>query len=305
MCMVVDTGQNIPVIRAFEHVIMSQDDSNIFFCNPSRDEIVDLGDVIMPDNGRIFFTYDRYFETISIGELRLDTDVITDFITRPETMNALMYDPEMDVIYIAENTLNKLTSVTLNRNIREIVNFDNLASGQQAVPSGVAVDPLTGDLLVALFSGQLWSYYGTHLSFMPGDTGVMRVNPQTVEITEEITGLTMAVDVAIDEKGNIYIAEMTTRWPTPALPSDFDVFDPESPPDAGRYVRFSGRVTMYPFEGEPVILADNLDQPNNLTYHDGVLYVSTGQGTPGRLIWGLSGLTSIIGEIYRIDVSSN
>ena len=58
---------------------------------------------------------------------------------------------------------------------------------------------------------------------------------------------------------------------------------------------------MYPADGgSPVVLASGLDSPTNLTYANGELYVSVGQGTPGRPIIGPSGSTRIVGEIYRI-----
>src|SRR5690606_38527499 len=131
---------------------------------------------------------------------------------------------------------------------------------------------------VTLFSGQLWNYYGTILSYMPGDAKVVRVNPETGEIRDLITGLTTAIDIAVDEAGNVYVVEMTTRWATPTLTDAFDLYDPAAPPDAGGYPRFSGRVTAYLANGgAPVILADDLDAPTNITYHQGALYVSTGQ----------------------------
>ena len=120
-----------------------------------------------------------------------------------------------------------------------------------------------------------------------------------------ITGLTTAVDVAVDEAGNIYVVEMTTRWATPLLTDAFDLYDPNAPPDAGGYPRFSGRVTRYSAEGgAALILADDLDEPTNVTYYRGALYVSTGQGTPGRPIWGRGSATRITGEIYKISVAA-
>jgi hypothetical protein len=132
------------------------------------------------------------------------------------------------------------------------------------------------------------------------------VNPATGTYTDEVVGLTTAVDVAMDETGNIYVVEMTTQWAMTLLNDQFDLFDPESPPDAGGYARFTGQVTLFPAGNcEPIILADHLDTPTNITYADGSLYVSTGQGTPGRPIWDGDSVTPIVGEIYRISEWDN
>jgi hypothetical protein len=109
------------------------------------------------------------------------------------------------------------------------------------------------------------------------------------------------VDVAIDESGNIYVVEMTSGY-ADLLPVTFDLFDPDAPPLHGGYKRYSGRVTLYPADGGPPrVLADGLDTPSNITLApDGALFVSTGQGTPGRPIPGPDGPTTIVGEIVRI-----
>jgi len=272
--------------------------------NPGRDEVVGMGDVIALDDGRVFFTLDDNFETLSVVELTPEFETVGNLIERPGSMNSIAYDAQTEEIYIAESTINSIASVTLDGEFRTVTNFGLLAHDQQAVPSGLAIDPLTGDLLVALFSGQLWVYYGESLSFMPGDAKIVRVDTTTGDITDEITGLTTAVDVVTDPDGNIYVAEMTTQWATTMLNQEFELFNPDSPPDAGGYARFTGRITMYPADGtDPQVIADGLDQPTNLTYHDGSLYVSVGQGTPNRPIWSPDeGLTRIVGQIYRIDL---
>ena len=271
--------------------------------NPGRDEVVGIGDVLTLADGRVFFTLDNHFRTLSVVELRPDFELVGNLAESTGSLNSIAYDAERNVIYVAESSLNALTAVTLYGETSTVVRFDVLASNQQAVPSGVAVDPLTGDVLVALFSGQLWDYYDSILSFMPGDAKIVRVDPTTGHYTDEITGLTTAVDVTVDEAGNIYVVELTTRWPTPMLTHEFDVFDRHGPPDAGGYARFSGRVTLYPSDGSaPIIVADNFDTPTNITYHAGFLYLSTGMGTPGRPIWGPNGRTLIVGEVYRIAV---
>ena len=274
--------------------------------NPGRDEIVGMGDVIALDDGRVFFTLDDNFETLAIVELTPDFEIVDNLVERDGSLNSIVYDAANDQIYIAESTLNAIGAVTLDGEFRTVTNFGLMAHGQQAVPAGVTIDPLTGDLLVALFSGQLWVYYSETLSFMTGDAKIVRVDPDTGDFSDEITGLTTAVDVVTDPAGNLYVAEMTTQWATTMLNQEFDLFDPNSPPDAGGYARFTGRITLFPVDGsDPKILADGLDQPTNLTYHDGSLYVSTGQGTPNRPIWSPDdGLTHIVGEIYRIDLET-
>ena len=293
-----DAGEITPVL---EHLptynIMSQ-------FSPGRDEVLGIGDVLALDDGRAFFTLDDIFEKISIAALDASLRSLGDLVTGDGTMNSIAYDPHLGVIYVAESSANVLGVVSLDGKIKTVTQFGVLAHGQQAVPAGVAVDPRTGDVLVALFSGQLWDYYNSILSYMPGDAKIVRVNPATGTVSDVITGLTTAVDVAVDDGGNIYVVEMTTRWPTPPLTHDFDLYDPNGPPDDGGYPRFSGRVSEYPADGRaPLILADDLDAPTNVTYHHGALYVSTGQGTPNRPIWGRGSATRIVGEIYKISVA--
>lgn len=290
-----DTGERTVIIDQLSgYNILTQ-------FNPGRDEIVGIGDVLVLDDGRIYFTLDDRFETLSIVELSPTFEHRGHLFEGNGTLNSLVYDPVSAVIYVAESTTNTLSKVSLNGDAQRFAYFDLLEHQQQAVPSGVAIDPLTGDLLVAMFSGQLWSYYGSILSFMPGDAKVVRVNPDSGTFTDAITGLTAAVDVVTDEVGNIFVAELTTQWPTTLMTHDFDLYDPDGPPDAGGYARFTGRITMFPADGrDPVVVADDLDAPTNLTYYEGALYVSVGQGTPGRPIWGKKGLTRIVGEIYKI-----
>lgn len=272
--------------------------------SPGRDEVLGVGDVLALPDGRAFFTLDDDFEKISIVALDASLHSRGDLVIGGGTLNSIAYDPHVGVIYVAESSANVLGVVSLDGKIKTVAQFGVLAHGQEAVPSGVAVDPRNGGVLVALFSGQLWDYYGSILSYMPGDAKIVRVNPATGAVSDVITGLTTAVDVAVDEVGNIYGVQMTTRWPTPPLMHDFNLYDPNAPPDDGGYPRFSGRVTEYPVDGgAPLILADDLDAPTNITYHAGALYLSTGEGTPGRPIWGRGSATRITGEIYRISVT--
>jgi hypothetical protein len=43
-----------------------------------------------------------------------------------------------------------------------------------------------------------------------------------------MAGLTTAVDVAVDDDGNIFVVEMTSIWSSAKMPRDFDLFDPDA-----------------------------------------------------------------------------
>lgn len=271
--------------------------------NPGRDEIVGIADVAVLDDGRIFYTLDDNFEVLSIVELTPDFAPVGDLFRSGSTLNALVFDPANDLFYVAESSTNAIRIVQLDGSFEFMVGFDVLAHGQQAVPSGIAIDPLTGDLLVTLFSGQLWDYYGEVLSFMPGDAKVVRIDTETRAVTDEIVGLTTAVDVAVDAQGNLYVVEMTTEWPAPTMSTDFDLYAEDSPPDVGGYMRYSGRVTMYPHDGsEARILAEDLDTPTNITLNGQQAIISVGQGTPGRSVWVDGELIEIVGELMAIQI---
>jgi hypothetical protein len=276
-----------------------------------QDEVGGLGDIVLLDDGRIFFTQDDPAEGyVADGRPRgIAVFGLTpapeyrryELVVRNATVNSIVYDADANLLYVAESGLNSVSAITLDGDLTRVAAFLPLASGQQSVPAGLALDPITGDILVALFSGQNRDYYGTVIAYMPEEALIARLNPRTGEWTEEITGLTTAVDVAVDEFGNIYVVEMATGWPTAVMPRDFPLLEPDAPPDAGGYPRYSGRVTQFPVDGSaPRLLADGLDTPTNVTYHNGALYVSVGQGTPGRPIMGPEGRTRITGQILRI-----
>ena len=229
-------------------------------------------------------------------------------------MTGIGFAPDQSKVYATQSTLNSLIEIDLDRDARrEIVVFEDLYSGQQAVPAGLGVDPTTGDVLVALFSGVAKAEGvacrfvpdvmcdGRYLPLVPTDAKVVRVDPETGIVTDEVAGLTAAVDVAADAEGNVFVVEMAADHAQLFHPG-VDLFAPDIPALHGGYVRFSGKVTMYPAGGSPPrVLADGLDQPTNVTVGpDGALYVSTGQGTPGRPIPGPGGRTVIVGEVIRI-----
>ncbi len=272
------------------------------FTNSVRDEVGGPSDMLLHRDGRIYLSMDGGFDKQALVEISSEGRIGRTLADR-SNMNGIAFDLDQERIYAVESSFNQLIEVTLDGQLRAIVVFPLLDSDQQAVPAGLTVDPQTGEILVALFSGAVVDdETGDVILFVPGDAKVVRVNPETGQFTDEITGLTTAVDVAMDGAGNVFVVEMASAFVEP-FPSGFDLLDPDASPLHGGYQRYSGRVTLYPPDGGPPrVLADGLDTPTNITVApDGALYVSTGQGTPGRPIPGPDGPTTIVGEIVRIS----
>lgn len=271
-----------------------------------RDEVSGPSDLLLHSDGRLFLSVDDggLSNSMALHVISPDGRIGLTLADR-NNMNGISFDRDQQKIFAVESGLNMLIEISFTGEFRDIVLFPFLDSGQQAVPAGLAVDPRTGDLLVALFSGYLFDEQASSIddiiSFVEGDAKIVRVVPDTGKTTDEIIDLTTAVDVEIDEAGNIYVVEMATT-PTKLLPMGFDLYDPQALPVHGGYLRFSGRVTVYPADGcSPRVLADGIDTPTNIAIGpDGALYISTGQGTPGRPIPGPDGPTSIVGAILRI-----
>lgn len=273
----------------------------IFLYSTGRDEVSGPSDVATHSDGRSFLTIDGGFEAFSLVEISAEGSMGRN-LTGRSNMTGIGLSPDELSIFVTESTLNQLIELRLaDADRREIIVFGDLASGQQSVPAGLAVDPRNGEVLVALFSGAAEAGDGTFIPFVEGDAKIVRVDPVTGRVSDEITGLTTVVDVAIDAAGNVFVVELASES-AELFVGTVDLFDPDIEPWAGGYLRFSGKVTMYPSDGGPPrVLADGLDAPTNITVTaDGTLYVSTGQGTPGRPILGPDGSTVITGQVIRI-----
>ena len=266
-----------------------------------RDEVSGPSDVAVHSDGRVFLSVDGGFDEFALLEISPGGSMGRNLSGR-SNMTGIAVAPDGGSLFVTESTLNQLIEISLaNGDRREVVAFAPLQSGQQAVPAGLAIDPLSGDVLVALFSGAAPTDDGGFVPFVVGDSKVVRVDPLTGEVANEISGLTTAVDVAIDELGNVFVVEMSSDY-ADLFERGTDLENVGVTPRHGGYVRFSGTVTVYPGDGtRPLTLAGGLDAPTNITLvNDDALYVSTGQGTPGRPIPGPDGPTTIIGEVLRI-----
>ena len=272
------------------------------FFGTGRDEVNGPGDLLQHPDGRIYLTVDGGLDDMALYEISPEGRIGRTLADR-SNMNGIAFASGYERIYMVESTGNRLAEVTLdNGEYRAIVDFQLLDSSQQAVPAGVAVDPRTGEVLVALFSGTAVNANNQTVPLVAGDAKVVRVNPETGAGVDMVVGLTAVVDVATDPDGNLIVVEMT-RDHAQRLPRLHDLFNPDAEPVHGGYLRYNGRVSVYPADGsQPRVLADELDMPTNITIGpDGALYISVGQGTPGRPIPGPDEPTTITGQIIRIS----
>ncbi len=282
----------------FEH-LASYNAMNVYATG--RDEVSGPSDVAVHSDGRVFLTVDGGFEEFALLEISPSGSIGRNLSAR-SNMTGIGFSGDERFLFVTESTLNQMVEVSLEDGARrDVAVFALLDSDQQAVPAGLAVDPRNGDVLVALFSGVAQAADGTFTPFVIGDSKIVRVNPDTGSVVDEITDLTTAVDVAVDSEGNIFVVEMATDH-AGLFEHGADPADPNNGPRHGGYLRFSGTVTMYPGDGGPPrVLAEGLDAPTNITVSDdGALFISTGQGTPGRSIPGPDGTTQIVGEVLRI-----
>ncbi len=271
--------------------------------NPGRDEVVGPGDGVLLDQRRLIYTRDSGRESTEIVQLDLVDLSEVVLVERPGVINSILLSADQQTLFLAESTLNQIGAYHFESGYEEILLFDVLDHQQQAVPTGIALD-VNGNLLVTLFSGQLWAYYGETISFIPGDAKLAYVNLADRTFEYLLEGLTTAIDVVTDADDNVYFLEMTTAWPTNLISREFDLYNPNSPPDPGGYVRYSGRLSMMRSGSrEVLILAENLDLPTNLSIHDDQLYISSGQGTPGRNVWTHQGVVPIEGKIFSYSLN--
>ena len=112
---VIDVQENLPSYNI------------LYQSNPGRDEVIGIGDVIVLENGRIFYTLDNNFKLLAIVELEPNFDRVGNFYRGDGSMNSIAHDSESDTVYFAESTNNAIGAVSLAGVYREVARFDMLA----------------------------------------------------------------------------------------------------------------------------------------------------------------------------------
>jgi sugar lactone lactonase YvrE len=231
---------------------------------------------------------------------RVDGAQVTTWATTQANINDLTFDPSRSAWYGTASTTDEVVRLREGGRSERVVKVPTLASGQDSVPAYLRHDPVTGEILVSLFSGSPEGEEGGEgIELIPRAASVVRVNPDTRKITPVVTALTVPTDLEVGPDGSIYVLEFCDAFVDP-------VKDRAALAQLGHagFHRFSGRLLKIDrTRGEVTILAEGLDEPTNMVLAGGALYIAQGMGTPGRPIPGPTGEpTTLVGFIERITL---
>ncbi|HKP60544.1 MAG TPA: hypothetical protein VJV78_27645 [Polyangiales bacterium] len=216
-------------------------------------------------------------------------------------VNDLVFDPQRKGWFGVASTSDEVVRLREDAGNERVVKIPSLASGQDPVPSNLVRDPVSGDLLVTLFSGSPEGEEGGEgVEIVPRAARIVRVTPETQAIAVAVSDLTVPTDLEATPDGKIYVLEFCDAFLDPVKTRE----DMARGPSHGGFRRFSGRLLQIDRKtGEVLVLARGLDAPTNLTLAGNALYIAEGMGTPGRQIPGPDGAPrTLTGFIERIDL---
>lgn len=233
--------------------------------------------------------------------MRVQDLQVSTWATTHANINDITFDPARNAWYGVASTTDEVVRLSRDGRSERVVKIPPLASGQDSVPAYLVHDPLTGDLLVSLFSGSPEGEEGGEgVEIVPRAAQVVRVRPESRGIEPVVTELTVATDLEATRDGVMYVLEFCDSFVEPVQSRE----DMAKGPSHGGFRRFSGRLLRVDRKsGEVSVLARGLDEPTNLTLAGNSLYIAQGMGTPGRLIPGPDGAPiPLAGFIERIDL---
>lgn len=225
----------------------------------------DIGaaDVALLDGDLIILTGEGYDDALSRMVLRVDADgapqpiasirAFVEFITPMDSMMgagashaanpfAMIVAPNGETVYITDGASGRILQMT----------GDGVLSLWGEWPN---TPPLTG--LAFGTDGNLYAAMLSALPFQAGNGAVLRA-AQDGELTVAVPDLTMAVDVAFDAAGRMYVLEISSG-PTPTQ----------------LYAPNSGRLLRVEADGAQTVLLDELNYPTAMIFSpQGDLYLS-------------------------------
>jgi hypothetical protein len=232
---------------------------------------------------------------------RVEAGAVSEWGSTNGNVNDLAYDARRHVWVAVGSTTDEVLELVPGGHAERIVKIPPLASGQDAVPAYLRFDPISGDLLVALFSGSPEGEEGGKgTEIVPRSASIVRVHAETRSIEPVVVGLTVPTDLEVAADGSIYVLEFCDAFLDPVGTRE----QLQAGPLHGGFRRFSGRLLHVDRKSGAVqVVARGLDAPTNLTRVGDDLYVAEGMGTPGRSIPGPDGkAVPLTGYIERIKL---
>jgi hypothetical protein len=213
-------------------------------------------------------------------------------------INDLAYDPKRHAWFGAASTSDEVVRLREGAGSERVAKIPPLAEGQDSVPGYLRHDPVSGALLVSLFSGSPHGEEGGEgVELVRRAGAIVRVDPDSREVTPEVVGLTAPTDIEFGPDGALYVLELCDRFVDPAS----SVEAMAGGASHGGFARYSGRLLRIDRVRRSVeVVARGLETPTNLALAGDALYVAQGMGTPGRPIPGPTGTLPLDGFIERI-----
>lgn len=196
-------------------------------------------------------------------------------------INDVTFDPKRNKWFGASSTTDEVVELLPGSGSERVLKLPTLASGQDAVPGYLSHDPVTGDLLVSLFSGSPEGEEGGDgTELVPRAASIVRVSPDSKTAQPFVTGLTVPTDLEIDASGAVYVLEFCDAFLDP-----IKTREAMAKPGHGGFKRYSGRLLRIDrTTGQTTVLAEQLDAPTNIAAAPGGFLIAEGMGTPGRMI---------------------
>ena len=261
----------------------------------NRDEVFGLADLEAGDGMIVATLADP---TLGSKLLRLDRAPAEVWATTRDNANSITWHERRRRWYAVQSFANTVIEIAPDGANRNVASIASLEGGQHAVPASIIVEPQSGALLVALFSGQLGGdTAGSGVDFVKRSGRIVRLDPETGAVTTAVKGLNAPTDIAL-HGDTLFVLEFCSDFRDPVK----SVAEASSSVRHAGFERYSGRLLTIDLEsGKTVAIVEQLDLPTHLRLlPDGRVLVTEGMGTPGRTIPGPSGPTPLVGRIVEL-----
>jgi hypothetical protein len=278
-----------------QHVLLDAQPSKNILHIVRRDEVFGMAGMASGD-GTVLVALAFFGGPSTV--LRVDGDVVTRWTSTHGNLNDIAFDPRRKQWFGASSTSDEIVRLRPDARAERVLKVPPLPNGQDPVPAYLRHDPISGDLLVTLFTGSPEGEEGgLGVELIPRAGGIIAVDPDSKRLRWVVSGLSVPTDLEITEDGTIYVLELCDAFLDPVATHE----ELNARPSHGGFKRFSGRLLRIDRRsGQVVIVASGLDTPTNLALDGESLYVAQGMGTPGRPIPGPTGTLPLSGFIERI-----